>query len=480
MGAISGILSKAGFRVESDQGMVSGAYPATVVQADTEEVTLQEYDLIPFTSEGIEEEHSFESAETLTGSPAYLDSDRVSLKGGGSLSCSMQYDGLTQLIACATGYSKPGGSGSPGFLTSTALTAGTCTSTTWVDSGTPFASSDVGRHIRITSGSGEGQVRRISAYSSSSSVTVTPAWSVTPSATNSAVMSGEFRHTFELAKTLHDQPWTDLYSSYPTGGVGTANDKIIRRGTYAVIKRSSTAPWVWRSCFVNSMGISASAGGGLTAEFDLMAFDVDRSSSTNTSGSESNWKFHPVETGLEERAMFSDIEFFRIGAYDATTALTSSDEIGISEFSVTLNNALQGDTQDTVSGLYRAEPTRGGTREVSGSISIPRYDADTLIDYLNNDTKLMAHLRVSGSTMDSNSKQLDIYINSLKLTNGSNPVSGAGALTQSFDFQAFVPNSNAGYPGATASGQDSGDQELTIELINRFPFNPLQDQNGEY
>ena len=119
MGAIAGSLSKTAFRVESDQGMVTGSYPTSGATADAEEVLLKSYDQVPFISEGVEEEHTFENDETLTGSPAIESADRVSIFSAGSVSCSGVYDGLTQLIACAMGYEKAGGGGYPSYQNAT-------------------------------------------------------------------------------------------------------------------------------------------------------------------------------------------------------------------------------------------------------------------------------------------------------------------------------------------------------------------------
>ena len=93
-----GTKSKAAFRIEggsvSGTGMASAAYPTTEAIADNEEVVLGSSDLLHFTSEGVEQEHSIEVAETLTGSPGVSVSDRVSIMGGGSVEVAGMYDGM--------------------------------------------------------------------------------------------------------------------------------------------------------------------------------------------------------------------------------------------------------------------------------------------------------------------------------------------------------------------------------------------------
>ena len=93
MGDALGILAKAAFRIEgksvSGKGMVNTTYPTapdtSSPHADEEEVLLKGSDLIPLISESLEEDHAFEVDETLIGTPAIDNMDRVGLMGGGSL-----------------------------------------------------------------------------------------------------------------------------------------------------------------------------------------------------------------------------------------------------------------------------------------------------------------------------------------------------------------------------------------------------------
>ena len=181
--------------------------------------------------------------------------------------------------------------------------------------------------------------------------------------------------------------------------------------------------------------------------------------------------------------MFSDITFFRVAAYDSASggALVSGDEYGISDLSISVNNNLQSDAQSTSSGVYRMEPTRGGQREVSGSFTVPRYDADTFVDFLTNNTKLMAHIQFEGSTMATITRRFEIFLSSIVLTKGSVPVGGPGALSQSFDFTALVPAAQPYWSdGSPTQNVIAPRSEMVIRVRNQNPYQMFRDQNKEY
>jgi len=489
-----GVGSKLAARIESDNGLINAVYPTTVALADDEEVHLDGYDLVPFLSEGIEEIHQYETDETLDGTPAVNNMDRVALEGGGPIQTQGYYDGLDALIACALGFENPEATASPDSINPTALAVVTGgagqTASNWKDNGTPFTSADVGRFIRVTTGAGEGQVRRISAYVDSGEVTITPNWDTNPASTNVGEMDQEFEHLFEMTSRMDDMLFADLDDdngfTYPTGGVGGATDLIIRRLTVGNLKWSTT-PWIWRCCYVNGMSINFSSKSGLSISFDLIPFDLDRSSSTNGAASAADWAFSesPLFTPSQnERILFNHLGgsgFLRIDAF-ANGAMTSADEYGISAFTINLNNALKADDQDSNSTPYRVQPNRGGFREVTGSFTLPRYGADTFFTWADAATILQSHIKFVGSTIASTARLFEIFLGSFKITKPSAPISGPNVVPQTFEFRSLVPVSA---PTFIASGNPtqimtSPRSELMIRTTNQNPFNMFRDQNKEY
>lgn len=485
-----GALSKAAFRVGSDQGMAgSAAYPTTEATADTEEMLLKSSDQLTFLSEGIVEERRHELDETMDGTPATTGMDETAIMGGGSLELNGFYDGLDQLIFCALGFEKPDADGSPVGQNTTALTASaSVAASTWDDTGTPFVSGDVGKFIKEndTGDAAGGSVRRISVFTDSNTVTITPDWNA-PARGNSAlvvsgdtaIMTREWLHTFECSNNLNLELWTDVFSAYSTTGIQATNDEIIRYGTLGFLKFSTT-PWVWRAVMVNSITFRFVAGEGMTVSTGLIPFNLDRSSSTNGASSADNWAFDHASAVFEanERIVFSDIDHFRIDSFSTGTALTNADDMGISAFEITINNNLKGDDQDVVSGKFRVEPTRSAHREITGSITLPRYNADTFFVWEQANTLLMAHLQSTGSTIASSARKFEIYINSLRLEAGRASISGSGVVQQTFNFRALSPTgAPASFPTATLTSPRS---EIFIRTLNQNPYNSGLDQQQSY
>lgn len=82
-------------------------------------------------------------------------------------------------------------------------TVASVSGTTFNSNGTPFAVGDVGRFIRLTTGAGAGQIRRIESYVDTDTVVVDSAWNVSPIAgfTDVAPSAGD---TWHMSYTLDD------------------------------------------------------------------------------------------------------------------------------------------------------------------------------------------------------------------------------------------------------------------------------------
>ncbi|GAF82230.1 unnamed protein product, partial [marine sediment metagenome] len=348
-----GTTSKGAFRIESDQGMVTGTYPVSEAKADLEEVLLDGYDQIPLASESVTENRENEVAETLLGTPAISHHDLVAVLPEGGIDIHGFYDGLDQLIACVMGYEHPGTDAAPVFPDYTKGTAektGECNGVTGNtklidDEASQFLVGDIGKFVQLYgANAASGQIRRISAHVGTDELTVDTAWDVNPiDGTTLYKISQEFQHLYELSNLLQEELWTDIYALYPVTGVGTTNDKIFRRGTLGFWKGGSK-PWIWRSCFINSITFNFSARSGMVININAIPFNLDRDSATNSSTA-ANWKFSesPLFSPAEnERILFNHLSgsgYLRIGTF-AGGAMDATDEYGISDFSITINNNL--------------------------------------------------------------------------------------------------------------------------------------------
>ena len=480
MGTGLGILAKAAFRLENKRSdLVNTTYPTTPTLADGEESILGGADLLPFKSESLEESYEISYDETLIGGAGTPGQDVTGILPAGGLALSVRYDALDQLIGAALGFELPTATASPTYENNQALssTAGSTVST-FTNVGAVFTdtATDAGKFIRIISGLGEGQVRKITTVNSTTDVDVTPNWAVTPGNTDAGLMAIEFEHTFECSNQLKDQLFTDVYSAYPLGGVGAAGDQIIRRGTLGIEKNQATGPWIYRGCLVNSLTFTAEAGQELTINANLIPFDLDRSSAVNTASTTWDWDFNSSALEADERIVFSDTSYIRIDAASGG-ALDATDNRCISSWTLNINNNMQADDQSACTGKYRIEPARAGMREITGSFTVPRYETDTFINWKDAETPLIAEIAIVGSTLTTSSRSMTIFVNSFKITKAGAPVQGAGVISQTFDFRALIPvTTPTGFPAQNLTPKS----EITIQTLNQNPFNVFRDQNAEY
>ena len=181
--------------------------------------------------------------------------------------------------------------------------------------------------------------------------------------------------------------------------------------TSAIYKGVSV--WEFAGCKIDTMKISGEANKPLDIEFGGAARVLDLNSATNTSG---------VLTALDteddaSKIMFSDLEF-KIAAQG--TALAGESEKGISSYELDVNNALALDQFDNRANLI-LEPQRNGFRAVTFNFKVPRYEADTYLDWRDADTALHAYLKFS-----SGDYLFDIHLPKLKIDKADAVVAGPG------------------------------------------------------
>lgn len=463
-------------------------YPLSTTEAESRLTVLKKGDMIPLLSESIIEDFQRNSDMTLQGKAGIPSKQIIAKLGGGQLSCQGCYLGLDALIAAALGWEYPSTTDSPTFLESAAgagsklsgtTTAGS-TGTTLKDATlNQFTTANIGEWVRITSGAAEGQVRRITDAPLADELTVTPAWTIDPGTGVTYEIASVFRHDLELSTNMNDELVDDIYSGYSAATSGAATDIIKRWGTLVFLKVTSTT-WEWRACMVNSMDISINNQEGLQITFEIIPFDLDRANSQTPA----NWDWSAGDY-VQERIRFADCAF-RIDDYSASTALTDDDKLSISEFHLSVKNNLVPDDRGMSSGFYRLQPVRSAKREITGSLIVPRYSAETRLTKFAANTIQMADLKAVGSTIISAGtyeNAFEIYMKSLVLTKPDISIGGADVLREKWEFQLQVPAAEPKGMGATGStdlASTTGDlQELIIRTVNTNPFNAFRGMNAE-
>jgi len=221
--------------------------------------------------------------------------------------------------------------------------------------------------------------------------------------------------------------------------------------TAAVYKGVSV--WEYAGCKLDTMKISGEANKPLDIEFGGVSKDLDLSSATNTAG-----VLQALSTeDAAAKIMFSDLEF-KIAAQ--ATALAGESEKGIKSFELSLANNMALDQFDNT-GEVILEPQRNGFREIKFTFAVPRYEADTYLDWRDADTALHAWLKFT-----SGDYVFDIHLPKIKIDKAEAPVGGPGLIEQSIECTCFRD------PGSVSETFTLTD-EMEIDVTNARSASPL-------
>ena len=243
-----------------------------------------------------------------------------------------------------------------------------------------------------------------------------------------------------LSKT---QVSTNEYSHvYTLSSAVSQVDGIPRRVTIGFDKKTSL--WIARACMIDKMTLNYNIASGLNISATVIAYDLINDSSVNTSSS--NWKI--INTYNSEKIMGHQLGF----------TIDSADET-IQSFTISINNHLEVPDKTIQSGLYIPEPVMKDYREVTGTISFPRYTTDDyLLDKYSSTTRALSFV-FTGQLMDTINKSLTISLPKAKFQNSNIPISSPGGIKKTLEFECF-------------KSVGSSDM-ITAELRNRYPYNDI-------
>lgn len=171
--------------------------------------------------------------------------------------------------------------------------------------------------------------------------------------------------------------------------------------SYTVAVNKGVSVWEVQGAKINTLEISASAGGKGKVSVGLIGKNLLRTGDSGIVNTAT--VINGLAPTVEPTIMTFDQLTVELDTI-ASGALTSGDAQTVSEFTFTLNNNLSDPTFASGSTLT-LEPIRNGFREVTLQLTFPRYEADTLLGYYNNNTELQAKLKFT-----SGSKLLNIYL----------------------------------------------------------------------
>jgi hypothetical protein len=190
------------------------------------------------------------------------------------------------------------------------------------------------------------------------------------------------------------------------------------------------------------------------AEFDMVFRELTRGSTlANTSTT-----LAALEASFGDTAYIRHRDLtFRIG--DLSDALSSEDVVNVENWTLEMDNNLVSDDYGAGS-QYPLEPVRGGFRQVTFSITVPRYSNDNFIDWFKEETELQADLTYTSST-----NRFIIELHTLKITDFGAPIGGPGIVRQRVDLQAFIKSTDNTFM--------SGSDEFVIKTKNERTASPL-------
>ena len=229
----------------------------------------------------------------------------------------------------------------------------------------------------------------------------------------------DYRHYLYMDDVISQRNWlAGSEDGVEAGDGGTIGDYVLRRGTFVIDKDVSLHEFM--SVMFDRMTISQSAGQRMELSFGGVAHSYTNTSAVNTSAS--SW----TNSDDGGRILFSDLTF-RLGAFSNSTSLDSTNDFAVQSVSIEVINNVITDSQTTSSGLNIDEPARRDFYEVNLSFTIPRYQVDTIVDWKDANTRLMADLNWdSGSDIGGgNNYDFRVFLNSLYVTVADAQVAGS-------------------------------------------------------
>lgn len=238
--------------------------------------------------------------------------------------------------------------------------------------------------------------------------------------------------THELDFNNFDKLLEAIFGTVSTRTFTITDDTLAKY--YWVEFEKQVERWRFGACKANKLTISGEKGGIIMATFEHVARLCNRVGTA-----------YPLSAPTNvDRMLFEHLQF-RLG--DQTDALAAGDKMQIDSFEFALERALKTDDYvNNTDGIYKVEPVPEDMRKVTFSVSFPRYAANTLQGWKDNNTPLQADLLFTRS-----SETFKLELPELRITEGFNAnIEGTGPIRQEGTFRAFKSSNTYMYTGNEA------------------------------
>jgi len=217
-----------------------------------------------------------------------------------------------------------------------------------------------------------------------------------------------YTHTFDLGET-----WTRAFST--------------------IIEKDVNC-WNITGAMINTLTLNSSAT-GVFWDLDIIAKETTLTTTHRAALAALTY------SESDPRLFHQDDLQFRIG--DTADALAADDEIGVSDLNLSLNNKLVVDEKTSESGLYISIPVPNGKPELSLSFTIPRLEAQTLIDAQMAGTKMQADIIFTGAAVGVGNYTMTINLPTLYILTAPTNIGGEELINVPATCQCVRNDGNA-------------------------------------
>ena len=251
------------------------------------------------------------------------------------------------------------------------------------------------------------------------------------------ITAGAYRHRFEIDNVLQAEHWTTA-DGWESGDGLTSGQRKTRRLTLAGTIGDVSA-WEWLSAMVGQLDLQVQAGQAMQMTLSFVAGSLDETPAANTLAA---LQALTVPTAAR---VFWHQSVLRLATYSSSVVLDSDDIIACSQFRLTLDNALDVPYSERIS-QAPDEPGRGERPPtIRGTLTVPRYTADTLLSAQRAGTAHMMDLIFTGGQIGATGQTytLELYLPMLYFTTASPVWNNAGVISQTLAFEAVAPSTAA-------------------------------------
>lgn len=215
-------------------------------------------------------------------------------------------------------------------------------------------------------------------------------------------------------------------------------------------------PWQIHGAMINKLTLVSSAIEGVHLELELVARRITRDVTHRAA-------LIALSCGQRVARLFHNTMVLRLA--DTVDALAGDGDIQkITDFSLSIDNKLVGDDHTSASGVFIHQPIVGGKPDFILNFSIPRYEADTLIDAKDDGTMMQADIIYTGATLGGGNYKTTINLPTLYIKSLPAPVGGEEKISLSGMAQCYKNNGNTNMTGITEEIQVILDNDNDTEL----------------